>query len=147
QHPGYVAHQYARWFGNLVADDRSQWMASEAYRDAWLLIRQLDLPVSFGSYHLLQMVAGLVVGVLCVLMRYRDRMSPELLNRCLGLTACWMTVFGPATESSTYMLLSPTLAWLLVVGWSGFLPRWTRVAIALSAALFFFTVIAVATPY
>src|SRR5207302_3208561 len=38
QKPAYVAHQYARWFDNLSQDDRSHWLANEAYRDAWLLI-------------------------------------------------------------------------------------------------------------
>lgn len=147
QTPGYVAHQYARWFENLIQDDRSHWLATEAYRDAWLLIRQFDLSITIGSYRVLQLVAGLMVGLLCILVRYRGGSRRDMLNICLGLTACWMTVFGPATESSTYILLSATLAWLLVASWSAMLPDWTRVTVTLSATLFVVTVIAVSTPH
>jgi hypothetical protein len=32
----------------------------------------------------------------------------------LSLACCWMTVLGPATESATYILLAPIVAWMLV---------------------------------
>ncbi len=147
QHPDYVAHQYARWFANIAADDRSQWDLSEAYRDVWLLIRLAHLPFGRAIYETIQIAAGCGIAIICLAMRSGGKQSRDFLNQVLGLSVCWMTLFGPATESSTYILLSPTLAWLLVVSWSGELPHWTRVPLTLSAVLFVGTVIAVATPY
>ncbi len=46
QHPEYVARQYANWGGNLLGDDRSQGdLAGVGYRDLWLLIYNLHLPI------------------------------------------------------------------------------------------------------
>jgi hypothetical protein len=41
-----------------------------------------------------------------------------------------MTVFGPATESCTYILLGPSLAWALVEAWQDQKPLLTRVWLA-----------------
>jgi hypothetical protein len=147
QDPGYVYRQYGRWFGNLGGDDRSMWPLYEAYRDAWLLVRLTGAPIDLTTYRIIQLAAGACIGLLCIWVRLRGDSGPELLNRALGLSCCWMLLFGPATESPTYILLSPTLAWLLVEAWRGALPKWTRWPIFLAAGLFFITCIAVTTPY
>ncbi len=146
QNPEYVARQYGRWFENLKGDDRSGWVLDEAYRDAWLLVRVTGLPLSVEAYRLLSVGAGAALGAFCVALRLRGDSGPELVNRVLGLGCCWMTAFGPATESPTYILLGPTVGWLLVESWRGAHPRWTRVPVTLAAGLFFTTVHAATTP-
>src|SRR5262249_3527360 len=51
---------------------------------------------------------------LCLAARLAAWPRPALLNLVLGLTCCWMTVFGPAVETYGYALLAPTLAGALV---------------------------------
>jgi hypothetical protein len=41
----------------------------------------------------------------------------HLTMLCLSLAALWMMLLGPATESSTYLILAPTLAWIVVDAW------------------------------
>jgi hypothetical protein len=147
QNPGYVAEQYERWAGNLQTDDRSAWDLSEAYRDVWLLIRITGLPLDAHAYRLVQIGTGCLIGLLCLWMSRRDVEGCEFINRVVGLGCCWMTAFGPATESPTYILLSAPLAWLLVGSWGGALPKWTRLTTTAAAILFFGTVIAVALPF
>ncbi len=144
QSPSYVTHQYARWFQNLNVDDRSAWPLSESYRDAWLLTRRYGPAMSHLAYQWLQLAAALVIAIACFAIRANRRENS--LNITLGLAVCWMTAFGPATESPTYILLAPTLGWLLASAWAGPLPRWTRVPATLSALLFYTTAIATATP-
>jgi hypothetical protein len=145
QDPGYVARQYERWLMNLNADDRTAWALSESYRDGWLLVRLFGLPISLEGYRIIQVGMGALLALICWTMRNGD--EREMLNRVLGLGCCWMTVFGPATESPTYILLAATLGWLLVLSWSGELPRWTRLPLITSAILFFTTGIVVTTPH
>lgn len=147
QDPAYVVQQYRHWFSNLVVDDRSAWDLSEAYRDAWLLIRITGLPIDISTYRVLQVVTGGMLGLICWWMARNGDEQHDLLNRVLALGCCWMTAFGPATESPTYILLSAPLAWLLVETWRGALPEWTRTPLLLSAVMLCGTVIAVAFPF
>ncbi len=54
----------------------------------------------------------------------------------LGLTCCWMTVLGPATESNTYILVAPALAWVVLESFLSRRPRWFRALAVASWALF-----------
>ncbi|MDY3555175.1 glycosyltransferase 87 family protein [Gemmata sp. JC717] len=146
QEPEYVARQYERWLGNLRADDRSAWVLDEAYRDAWLLVRRAGLPLSHAAYQWVTVAAAAAVGGLCLLARWRGVPDRTALNRAFGLGCCWMTAFGPATESPTYILLGPTLAWLLVESRRGGPAPWARGPVVLAAVLFFGTCVAVTTP-
>lgn len=146
QDPAYVANQYGHWLDNLRADDRSAWDLSEAYRDAWLLVRITGLPLDVNTYRVLQVLAGGMIGCLCWTMKQRGESGRDLLNRVLALGCCWMTAFGPATESPTYILLSAPVAWLLVEAWRGTLPYWSRGPLLLAGTLLIATVVAVAFP-
>lgn len=147
QDPVYVTQQYRHWFGNLAVDDRSAWDLSEAYRDAWLLIRLTGLPIDLNSYRVLQVATGGAIGLLCARMVWRGDGGRDRLNRVLALGCCWMAAFGPATESPTYILLAAPLAWLLVEVWRGNLPDWTRGPLLLAALLLFGTMLAMALPF
>lgn len=121
QHPSYVLDQYEKWWDLLKADDRS-WIAIEqAYRDLWLLVRLYYPDLNRHEhgyirqlYTLLQISTGAAIAVVCWL-RQRAGWSPsELLISTLSLACAWMMLLGPATESSSFVLLAPALAWSVV---------------------------------
>ncbi|MFL5243240.1 MAG: glycosyltransferase family 87 protein [Gemmataceae bacterium] len=114
QQPHYVARQYVNWLINLWADDRSDWAFAGGYRDLWLLLRLWHVPITRHGYVAIQLLAAASVALLCLFLRLRDWPPRRLLTALLGLSACWMTVCGPATESSTYCLLAPSLAWAVL---------------------------------
>jgi hypothetical protein len=57
-----------------------------------------------------------------------------------------MTAFGPATESCTYILLAPALAWALLEAFSASWPRWITFALIGSQVLLVLTQTAVWFP-
>jgi hypothetical protein len=117
QDPAYVARQYAHWYCALQADDRSAWDLRSSYRDLWLLIRLVGLPISRHAYLIVQLGAAGMVAALCWWQARQKAKQRVVLNTILGLGACWMTLCGPATESCTYILLAPTLAWAVLEAW------------------------------
>jgi hypothetical protein len=107
----YVAAQYALWWGRLNADQRFDWPLRMAYRDLWLLIRLCHLPLTPQAYRVLQVLTGAGCAVVCVAGRLRGWPRRRLLLMVLALGGGWMTLCGPATESCTYVLVAPALAW------------------------------------
>jgi hypothetical protein len=136
QSPDYVARQYGNWWHNLVTDDRAHNSLSHAYRDLWQLIRLAGIPLTRASYPAVQLAAAVGVAILCWLRQRRQGGAPELLNTALALGTCWMILCGPATESSTYILLAPTLAWTVVDAWRQPRSRFVQELAAGSLALF-----------
>src|SRR5262249_17144648 len=66
-------------------------------------------------------------ALLCLAGRWRSWPRRTLLLVVLTLGSCWMILCGPATESCTYVLLAPVLAWGLVGGGPALAPsspRW-----------------------
>jgi hypothetical protein len=87
-----------------------------AYRDLWLLFRVAHVPITARGYLLVQLLGAVGCALLCLAGRWRGWPRRGLLLVVLTLGSCWMTLCGPATESSTYVLLAPALAWGLVGG-------------------------------
>jgi hypothetical protein len=113
---GYVAAQYAAWYERLREGDESRkyWPLHMAYRDLWLLFRLAHVPISSRGYVGVQLLSAGGCALLCLAARWRGWPRRTLLLAVLTLGSCWMTLCGPATESCTYVLLAPTLAWGLV---------------------------------
>src|SRR5262249_51258876 len=126
QRPAYVAGEYATWFRLLAADDRSDWPLAISYRDVWLLCRLWQVPLTLRGYLVIQLLAAAGVAALCLAGRWVGWPKRRLLTALLLLGTCWMTVFGPATESCTYILLAPALAWALLEAWWQGRPHWYR---------------------
>ncbi len=142
QHGEYVRAQYALWFHRLGVDQRHDWPLHMAYRDLWLLIRAWHLPLTLRGYLGIQLVSAAGCAVLCVAARLRGLPRREVLGLVLALGSCWMMLCGPATESSTYVLLAPTLAWAVL---SALADRWPwplRVLVGSSFALLLLAVLA-----
>ena len=114
QDPRYVADQYQKWITLVRAEDRSAIPVEHMYRDLWLLIHLYGLPISRQAYTFLQVSAGVGIALLCW---YRQRAgwpTGRLLTSTLALVLAWMMLLGPATESSSFALLAPALAWSVV---------------------------------
>jgi hypothetical protein len=116
QQPGYVAGQYRLWFERLRDNDeaRRSWPLHMAYRDLWLLFRVWHVPVTASVYMSIQLLTAAGCAAVCVAGRLRGWGRPRLLTATLTLATCWMMLCGPATESSTYVLLGPALAWAVL---------------------------------
>jgi hypothetical protein len=135
QDPEYVYRQYHHWLADLRSDDRMDWRLVDSYRDVWLLCRLWHLPVSRQTYLFLQLGAAGLTAVLGLAGRLRGWRPPRLLALLLVVASCWMMLFGPATESSTYCLLAAPLAWMVLDSWMEARPRWLRGGIAASYVL------------
>jgi hypothetical protein len=114
QTPGYVADQYAQWYERLGDDDRKHWPPHMSYRDLWLLLRVWHVEISPRAYLGVQLLAAAGCAAVCVAGPRRGWPRERVLLAVLTLGACWMMLCGPATESSTYVLLAPALAWGIV---------------------------------
>jgi Glycosyltransferase family 87 len=136
QHPEYVAGQYHDWIECVRVDDRSMLPLPDAYRDLWLLIRVFEVPIAHSIYEVMQFAAAAGIAGLCLAMKRRGWPERDMLTALVALAACWMMLLGPATESCTYILLAPTLAWAVLESW--IMPRsWlVRGLLVLSCALF-----------
>lgn len=126
QHPGYVWEQYGIWYHYLGSEDRSAWPIDVAYRDLRLLFRVWLVPLSPQTNLLIQLFAAGGIALVCVAARRANWNQRWLLTLLLALATCWMTVVGPATESSTYTLLAPTAAWAVLAVSSEHPARWLR---------------------
>jgi hypothetical protein len=107
----YVHSQYELWFQRLGADDRKSWPPHMAYRDLWLLLRVTGIEISPWTYTGLQVLAAAGAALVCLAARMRRWSRPNVLLVVLVTGSCWMTLVGPATESCTYVILAPVLAW------------------------------------
>ena len=114
QRPGYVMHQYIAWLRYLRADDRKAFPLIISYRDFGFLFRRAGHPIPPDLYLAIQLVAAGLVAGCCIAARRGGWERRDLMRITLALACCWMLLFGPATESSTYILLAPSIALELV---------------------------------
>jgi hypothetical protein len=147
QRQTYVTGQYVLWLDRLEADQRWDWPTQIAYRDLWLLVRHSKLPLTSHGYQRLQMAAAGLCAVLCVAARLRRWGPPRVLLAVLVLGTCWMTLCGPATESSTYVLLAPALGWAVVAAGRGRWPVGVRLLPSLALSLMLACVLAGLFPW
>jgi hypothetical protein len=111
----YISRQYQALFARVGAEDRSTGDISRGYRDAQLLLRSLGLPMSLIAYRVVEVIAGGTCAVVVTRLRKGgDSRSAAWACGALGLS--WMTLFGPTTESSTYVLVAPILAQAVIDG-------------------------------
>ena len=135
----YVAGQWGEWWHHLLAEDRQVRPMAFWYRDLRLLCAVWIAPLSSEAYLAVQFMAGTGIAAICwraSRQRHRDTSPRTLSPVTLPLACCWMTVFGVATETSTYVLLAPSLAWALVEAWRERRPWPTHVLLMASYGLF-----------
>lgn len=122
QRPEFVMAEYASWFARLKGDDRTMMAFGEGYQDMHLLLRMIGVYIPRNAYLLVQAATGASLAVFAWFAK--DRWPRErLLMALFDLCACWMMLFGPATESCTYIFLAPTLSISLIEAWAGITRR------------------------
>lgn len=109
QNAGYVNQQYASWIASISHDTRMEKPLAASNRDAWLLIRLIGLPIRVEVYRMIQLTSGVALAGYVLYQRRLGRPERQVLNATLALAGIWMLLFGPATESCTYVLLAPAL--------------------------------------
>jgi len=109
----YVSRQYHDWLIYLRTEDRTSRSLSEWYSDLRLLFRVWFVPLSTTTYVVIQLAAGTAIGVVAVVGKIRHWSIQRLIAWIFSLSCCWMTLFGPATESATYVLIAPATAWIV----------------------------------
>ncbi|MDB5331078.1 MAG: hypothetical protein JWP03_2229 [Phycisphaerales bacterium] len=113
--PGpWIMEEHRRWLWHLLNDAIQPEPVHQWDHDVRLLLmRAAHVRLSAHAFAALELFAGAAIGMLCIAGRRAGWPTRLLLARMLGLSVCWMTVFGQATEPSTYVLVAPTLAWAL----------------------------------
>jgi hypothetical protein len=134
--PDYVLRQYDLWFRYALTEDRSGWVLDGTNVDFHLLYRVWLGPMSLTTYRAAEVAAGVAFAGLCLAARRSGRPERRRLTLALGLACVWMTVLGPATESPTYLLLAPCVAWGVLAGWAEPARPVVRLLMLASYALF-----------
>ena len=142
QHPGYVLGQYENWYYLVATDNRRIFPMNQGYRDFYLLTRYLGWTMQPQAYLALRLVAAVAVAAVCLLGRLAQWPAKHLVQTLLALGCCWMIVFGPSTESCTFILLAPALAWALVDAFRPARPAWSRAVLVLVMAMLLLTLVA-----
>jgi hypothetical protein len=146
QDPPYVVRQYEAWFAKLVREDRSQRLLPDMYRDCWLLLRWAQVPLPRPFYLPLQLAAAAGIAAVVLLGRLRHWATADLLHHLFDLACCWMILFGPATENSTYILIAPTCAFAVWEAFAQRRPVWTRAVSVAIVGIFAGSAIITALP-
>jgi glycosyl transferase family 87 len=108
QHPAYVGEQYQRWFETRASDNR-RLNIDVAPRDFAMILKAFHLVVSKELFLVLQLLAAAGAAAICLLGRIRQWTLKRQLANLLTLVSCWMLLFGPSTESATYVMLAPAM--------------------------------------
>jgi hypothetical protein len=141
QSPDYISEQYRSWIAAISHDDRTTFPLHGGYQDFHMLLRVLGINLSLDEYRMVQAGTGAAAAgaILCQL---RKGVPPDrVAGNCFTLGICWMVVFGPSIESSTFILLSTILAREVLK------PGVLRPLAILGAGLFFTSVILFAFPH
>ncbi|MDB5306560.1 MAG: hypothetical protein JWO38_762 [Gemmataceae bacterium] len=141
----YVSAQYQFWATNLGRDDRTGFPLHAGYQDVHMLLRVVGVTVPLELYRVVQAAAGGVAAAVIARQMWTgvDR-RPVVLN-AFTLGVCWMTLFGPSTETATFILMAPLMARELTARAGR--PLWARWAATGGACLFVLTRILLAFPH
>ncbi len=145
QNTEYVNGLYREWWMNLAGDDRTGWEPWRGYQDFHLVLKVIGWTVPREQYLFVQAGTGAAYAAVLAWQRWRGVAKVDVAANAVTIGLCWMTVFGPAVESSTLILIAPVLSRELLdrVGQ----PRWARAAALAGAVLFLAAVVMFAFPH
>lgn len=132
--PAYAGRQFQNWVTLLMPHDQTDWPRTWASCDVRLLPEWIGWRVTPRLYAGVELAAAGLVAVRC----WFTSPGHGRLPLMFGLAVCWMTVFGPATESCTYILLAPSLAAAVIQEWTD--GAFRASSLALTAAVIMFVV-------
>jgi hypothetical protein len=128
--PSVVASQYISWFDHLRD---STIIMRERLRSLDQLFTIYGRPLEPSRFAALGLIAGAVVLGLSWLEAWRTADPRRRLTQVGRLYWTWVVLFGPATESCTYAVLGPAIAWALVDAFRR--PAWLGTRVVLVASL------------
>jgi hypothetical protein len=141
QHWSYVSEQYRAWIATRTADDRRNWPAEKLPLDLWFLVHWvLHWPIPQKVYTLIQLGSAAALALFCALGTLKKWQTDRVLIGLFCLSAIWMTLCGPATESYTYMLLAAPAIFALLESLHSKRAFWIRFWVLASVALQFLAV-------
>ncbi len=146
QRAAYVMDQYAVWAHYLSTEDRQRGPITDWYRDLRGVWRVYVMPMSMRTYLVVEVAVAAGMAALCLLGRIRRWPVERLVYFAFCFACCWMTVLGPATESATYIMLAPVVAWTLVTKADSQADRYWRVGYAVVFGIFFLSQLALNIP-
>jgi hypothetical protein len=111
QRPDIVIAQYLSWMEHLR---ESTVIMRERLRTVEHLFSIYNHPLPPNVFLLVQMLAGLAVLILCLVATRRTSALRRRLYSAFELFTCWVVLFGPATETCTYIIIAPVIAWNLI---------------------------------
>jgi len=116
QSPSYVWASYENWAAHIGNADSARRLADPilGYRDVWFLLRVYGTPVTLKTYAVLQVGGALMCAGVVVSLAWRGVSLAGVSTWALLLTCVWSLLLGPAPETSTYVLIAPSLVHLLV---------------------------------
>jgi hypothetical protein len=130
----YLVGQYQSFARSVGEDERRTVNHPYPPRDLYLLLKNYAVTPSDRNYTLIVLaVAAGMAGVVTV-SAWRAGDHRAAVTLALDLGCIWMTVFGPATEPSTYSLVGPAVAATFLLG-----PR-SSLQFALTLAAYFLLV-------
>ena len=116
--PYAMVEEHRRWWWHLVNDAKTAVPVTSWDQDIRLVLYRLfHITMSMRAFLILQVAVAGLIAVVCFAGQRAGWPRRVLVTRALGLSTCWMTAFGMATEPSTYILVAPTLAWSLWECW------------------------------
>jgi hypothetical protein len=136
QSPDYVLSTYQNWWDLLLVDNRHDIPPLVANKDCNCLLRFFGLELSQRAYFLVQAGTGALVALLGLWGQRRGWDRRQVVAALLCMGCAWMVAFGPATETSTYIVLAPVLAWSMVDACQIGRPLWSRAALGGVVSLF-----------
>ncbi len=139
QKPGYAWSEYQHWLEYLRMDNREANSFHYWLRDIRQLFLVLGMRIPAGTYPLVQVGAAAVFAICCLAAKWRGWPERDLLLFLTHLGCCWMTIFGPSTESPTWMILFPSLGTVLLLAWAENASIWLRGCLLLSYGIFLVT--------
>lgn len=124
QHPAYVTEQYQRWFHTRVNDNRR--MNHGASRDFAMILKALHINLSKQAFMVFQLLASGGTAAVCFMGKVCGWTTEHLLVTLFTLACCWMLLFGPSTESATYIMLAPAVVFALIQALREPTPPWMQ---------------------
>ena len=108
QNPELVQWQYANWFAHLTD---STALMRERLRSVDNLFVIYGRPLEPATFALIEAVAGAATFGLCLIGARQTSDDRTRLACVFEWFALWVVLFGPATESCTYVVAAPVIAW------------------------------------
>ncbi len=137
QQPGYVLEQYGDWLSCMVHQPHPDGF----FQDMMLFAHVWLTPISRQTYHWIELGSGAMVALILLLHQRRAMPRQALLNAAFGLCCAWMMALGPATETTTYILIAPAAAAAMLLVFARSQPLGVRLLVTIA-----FAILAGATP-